>query len=87
MTGLRLVIARLGNGCSAAAIHDGVPVDTTMALITLGGLVMGTRSGDVDPGVFGYLAGQVGRAGLTAAEFTRVLNTASGLAGAVRCGQ
>ena len=77
-TGLRLVIAHLGNGCSAAAIRDGVSVDTTMGLTPLEGLVMGTRSGDVDPGLFDYLAD---RAGLTAAEVTRVLNTASGLAG------
>jgi len=76
--GLRLVIAHLGNGCSAAAIRDGVSVDTTMGLTPLEGLVMGTRSGDVDPGLFDYLAD---RAGLTAAEVTRMLNAASGLAG------
>ena len=56
LTGLRLVIAHLGNGCSAAAIRDGMSVYTTMGLTPLEGLVMGTRSGDVDPGVFGYLA-------------------------------
>src|SRR6202023_2881347 len=49
---LRLVAAHLGNGCSAAAIRDGVSVDTTMGLTPMEGLVMGTRSGDVDPGVF-----------------------------------
>jgi acetate kinase len=78
LTELRLVCAHLGNGCSAAAIRDGVSVDTTMGLTPLEGLVMGTRSGDVDPGVFGYLAD---RAGLTVAGITQVLNTASGLAG------
>jgi acetate kinase len=78
LTGLRLVCTHLGNGCSAAAIRDGVSVDTTMGLTPLEGLVMGTRSGDVDPGVFGYLAD---RAGLTVGGITRVLNTASGLAG------
>ena len=57
---LRLVTAHLGNGCSAAAIRDGVSVDTTMGLTPLEGLVMGTRSGDVDPGVFAYLADQTG---------------------------
>ena len=77
-TGLRLVIAHLGNGCSAAAIRDGVSVDTTMGLTPLEGLVMGTRSGDVDPGLFDYLAD---RAGLTAAELTEALNTRSGLLG------
>jgi acetate kinase len=75
---LRLVTAHLGNGCSAAAVRDGRSVDTTMGLTPLEGLVMGTRSGDVDPSVFGYLADQ---AGLTVEEVTRALNTASGLAG------
>ena len=75
---LRLVTAHLGNGCSAAAVRDGVSVDTTMGLTPLEGLVMGTRSGDVDPGMFGYLAEQ---AGLTVDQVTDALNTASGLAG------
>jgi acetate kinase len=75
---LRLVTAHLGNGCSLAAVRDGVSVDTTMGLTPLEGLVMGTRSGDVDPGVFGYLAG---RAGLTVDQLTDALNTASGLTG------
>jgi acetate kinase len=75
---LGLVTAHLGNGCSAAAVRDGVSVDTTMGLTPLGGLVMGTRSGDVDPDVLGYLADQ---AGLSIGELTRALNTASGLAG------
>ena len=75
---LRLVTAHLGNGCSLAAVRDGVSVDTTMGLTPLEGLVRGTRSGDVDPGVFGYLAG---RAGLTVDQLTDELNTASGLTG------
>jgi acetate kinase len=75
---LRLVIAHLGNGCSAAAIRDGVSVDTTMGLTPLEGLVMGTRSGDIDPGVFGYLAERTGQ---SAGELTQVLNTQSGLQG------
>jgi acetate kinase len=75
---LRMVTAHLGNGCSAAAVRDGASVDTTMGLTPLEGLVMGTRSGDIDPGVFGYLAG---RTGMTAAELTDVLNTKSGLLG------
>ncbi len=75
---LRLVTAHLGNGCSAAAIRDGVSVDTTMGLTPMEGLVMGTRSGDVDPGVFRYLADQTGQ---TAEELTRVLDTQSGLQG------
>ena len=75
---VRLVTAHLGNGCSAAAIRDGVSVDTTMGLTPLEGLVMGTRSGDVDPGVFGYMAGQTGQ---SAEELTDVLNERSGLLG------
>jgi acetate kinase len=74
---LHLVAAHLGNGCSAAAIRGGVSVDTTMGLTPMEGLVMGTRSGDVDPGMFGYLAEQ---AGLTVDQLTDALDTASGLA-------
>jgi acetate kinase len=75
---LRLVTAHLGNGCSLAAVRDGVSVDTTMGLTPMEGLVMGTRSGDIDPGVFGYLAE---RARLTVDRITDTLDTASGLAG------
>ena len=73
---LRLVIAHLGNGCSAVAVRDGVSVDTTMGLTPLEGLVMGSRSGDVDPGLFGYLAA---KANLTVETITNELNTRSGL--------
>jgi acetate kinase len=75
---LRLVIAHLGNGCSAAAIADGRSVDTTMGLTPMEGLVMGTRSGDVDPGLLGYLAEQTGQ---DAAALTEALDTRSGLLG------
>ena len=51
-----LVAFHLGNGCSAAAIKDGRSIDTSMGLTPLEGLVMGTRSGDVDPALIGYLA-------------------------------
>jgi acetate kinase len=78
LTDLRLVTAHLGNGCSATAVRDGRSVDTTMGLTPLEGLVMGTRSGDVDPGLFGYLAD---RTGLDAGKLTEILNTGSGLAG------
>ena len=74
----RVVVAHLGNGCSATAVRDGVSVDTTMGLTPLEGLVMGTRSGDVDPGLFAYL-GRV--AGLDADAVTAALNGASGLLG------
>jgi acetate kinase len=51
----RLVIAHLGSGASLAAVRDGRPIDTTMGLTPCGGLVMGTRSGDLDPGVLLHL--------------------------------
>ena len=73
-----LIAAHLGNGCSAAAILGGVSVDTTMGLTPLAGLVMGTRSGDVDPSVFSYLARQTG---LTIDAITDALNRESGLLG------
>ena len=66
----RVVVAHLGNGCSATAVRDGVSVDTTMGLTPLEGLVMGTRSGDVDPGLFAHLART---AGLDAAAAASVL--------------
>jgi acetate kinase len=75
---LRLVTAHLGNGCSAAAVRDGESVDTTMGLTPLDGLVMGTRSGDVDPGLLGYIAD---RTGMSLNELTRALNVDSGLQG------
>jgi acetate kinase len=74
----RLVTAHLGNGCSATAVRDGMSVDTTMGLTPLDGLVMGTRSGDVDPGLIGYLAG---RTGMNVDEITQALNADSGLQG------
>ena len=51
-----LVIAHLGNGASATAVLNGRSVDTTMGMTPLEGLVMGTRSGDIDPGALIYLA-------------------------------
>jgi acetate kinase len=51
----RLVIAHLGNGASITAVRDGLSVDTSMGLTPTGGIIMGTRSGDLDPGVLIYL--------------------------------
>jgi acetate kinase len=51
----RLIIAHLGNGASMAAVLDGKPIDTTMGLTPTGGFMMGTRSGDLDPGIILYL--------------------------------
>ncbi|MEO5663634.1 MAG: acetate kinase [Nocardioides sp.] len=75
---LRLVTLHLGNGCSAAAVRGGESVDTTMGLTPLEGLVMGTRSGDVDPGLLGYIAE---RLDLDVAGVIEALNTRSGLLG------
>jgi acetate kinase len=75
---LAMVVAHLGNGCSATAIRGGVSVETTMGLTPLEGLVMGTRSGDIDPAVFGYLRDV---ADMGEHEVTEALNKASGLLG------
>ena len=56
---LDLITAHLGNGCSACAIKEGHSVDTTMGLTPLEGLVMGTRSGDVDPNLHDYLSRRI----------------------------
>jgi acetate kinase len=73
-----LVIAHLGNGCSATAVLNGKSVDTTMGMTPLEGLVMGTRSGDVDPGVLIHLAHQIG---LGIDDLDDLLNKKSGLLG------
>lgn len=75
---LRMVTVHLGNGCSATAVRDGLSVDTTMGLTPLEGLVMGTRSGDVDAGLLGYIAG---RLGLDLAGVLDALNSRSGILG------
>jgi acetate kinase len=72
------VTLHLGNGCSACAIADGDSVDTSMGFTPLEGLVMGTRSGDVDPAVLDYLAG---KEGLSIGEAEALLNKQSGLLG------
>src|SRR5262249_52519214 len=75
---LNVIVLHLGNGCSAAAIRGGQSVDTSMGLTPLEGLVMGTRSGDVDPAIHGLLARVAGR---SAEETDHTLNSASGLKG------
>ncbi len=73
-----LIIAHLGNGSSINAVKDGLSYDTSMGMSPLEGLVMGTRSGDVDPAVPFYL---MRAAGMTAAEAESALNKKSGLLG------
>lgn len=74
----RLVTLQLGNGCSVAAIDAGRSVDTSMGLTPLEGLVMGTRSGDVDPSLAPYLAAAER---VSVDEIVDLLNTRSGLEG------
>jgi acetate kinase len=74
----RIVVAHLGNGASMAAIKDGRSVDTTMGFSTLGGLPMGTRSGDLDPGILLYLLTEKD---MTAGQVQQVLYKQSGLLG------
>jgi acetate kinase len=78
LKGLRLVTCHLGNGCSLAAIAEGISIDTTMGFTPLEGLMMGTRSGSVDPGVLTYLMRERKLAG---EEIDAVLNYRSGLLG------
>jgi len=74
----RIVILHLGNGASMAALRDGQSVETTMGFSALGGLMMGTRSGDLDPGILLWLMAQKG---LNAAVLERLLYRQSGLFG------
>ena len=74
----RLVVLHLGNGASACAVDGGRSVETSMGLSPAEGLVMGTRSGDVDPALGGYLARVTG---LSAEDYDRALNRESGLLG------
>ncbi|MCG7199811.1 acetate kinase [Marinobacter pelagius] len=72
-----IISAHLGNGCSIAAIRDGLSADTSMGLTPLEGLVMGSRSGDIDPGLFDYLKSR----GIAQDQLHHVLNHESGLLG------
>ncbi len=75
---LRMVTCHLGNGCSLAAIREGRSIDTTMGFTPLEGLMMGTRSGSIDPGIIIYLLRD---RGYSADEIDRILNKESGLTG------
>lgn len=72
-----LVIAHLGNGASVAAISNGLSVDTSMGMTPLEGLVMGTRSGDIDPGIYDFFISK----NLNPEDISRILNKESGLLG------
>jgi acetate kinase len=73
-----IITLHLGNGCSAAAIKQGSSVDTSMGMTPLEGLVMGTRSGDIDPAIVGVIAR---KEGLSISEVETLLNAQSGLLG------
>jgi acetate kinase len=73
-----VITLHLGNGCSAAAIRGGYPVDTSMGMTPLEGLVMGTRSGDIDAAIVNLIAT---KEGLSPHEVEMLLNTQSGLLG------
>ena len=77
LTELKQIVLHLGNGASACAVDGGRSVDTSMGLTPLEGLVMGTRSGDIDPGALLHLM----RAGLSVEALDRLLNKQSGLLG------
>lgn len=79
---LRLITCHLGNGASMTAIKDGKSVDTSMGFTPLEGLVMGTRSGDIDPAIIFYLE----RKGLSLNETDNLLNKQSGLLGVADMG-
>ncbi len=74
----RLILCHLGNGASVCAVRDGRSVDTSMGLTPLEGLLMGTRSGDVDPGLLLYL---IRHTEMTVEEAEELLNHRSGLLG------
>jgi acetate kinase len=74
----RVILAHLGNGASLAAVLDGKPMDTSMSFTPTAGVPMSTRSGDLDPGLFWYLARTEG---LDAKRFNEVVNFQSGLLG------
>lgn len=74
----RQIVLHLGNGASASAVANGHPIDTSMGMTPLAGLVMGTRSGDIDPGIIFHLVRQ---SGMTIDEIDNLLNRQSGVKG------
>ena len=75
--GRRAIIAHLGNGASMVALKDGFPMDTSMGLTPTGGFMMGTRSGDLDPGILIHLL----KAGYSADELEKLVDHQAGLLG------
>ena len=75
---LKIVVCHLGNGASVSAVDHGKCVDTSMGMTPLEGLIMGTRSGDLDPAILSFIEE---KEGLSSAEMTNVLNKKSGILG------
>ena len=75
---LNIITVHLGNGCSMTAVEKGRSIDTTLGLTPLEGLVMGTRSGDVDPAIYAFLARNCG---MDIDAIDNMLNKKSGLKG------
>ncbi len=75
---LKIIVCHLGNGASVSAVKNGESVDTSMGLTPLEGLIMGTRSGDLDPAIITFLAG---KEGISAEEVINICNKKSGVLG------
>ena len=75
---LNIIVCHLGNGASISAVKKGQSVDTSMGLTPLEGLIMGTRSGDIDPAIVSFIAD---KEGITADEVVNILNKKSGVLG------
>ncbi len=75
---LKLITCHLGNGCSLTAVDHGMSADTSMGFTPLGGVMMGTRCGDIDPAIVTFLMEQEG---YTPGEINQIMNRESGLAG------
>ncbi len=75
---LKIIVCHLGNGASISAVMNGKSIDTSMGLTPLEGLIMGTRSGDMDPAIISFIAD---KEGLTADEVNTILNKKSGVYG------
>lgn len=73
-----LILAHLGNGCSVVSVLNGISIDTSMGMTPLEGLIMGTRTGDIDPGIPAYLAKECG---YSLADIDELFNQHSGLLG------
>ena len=78
LSSLRLITCHLGNGCSLAAIREGRSIDTSMGFTPLEGVMMGSRSGSVDPGILFFMQREKG---YTSSQLSTILNKASGLKG------